>query len=96
MTVSRPPVAARAATRRSYWVQVGAFKNPVTATRLASLLREKLAGASRRAVTVATGPAGARLARVRIGPFAERAGAATKLHELQVRGYRPFIAEEHD
>jgi len=97
VTASRPPVAARVATGRSYWVQVGAFKNPETATRLASRLREeKLAGSSRRAVTVATGPAGAPLARVRVGPFADRAGAAAKVRELSARGYRPIIAEEHD
>lgn len=96
-SASRPPVAARAATGRSYWVQVGAFKNPETATRLASRLREeKLAGSSRRAVTVTTGPAGATLARVRIGPFADRAGAAAKVRELSARGYRPFIAEDHE
>jgi phospholipid transport system substrate-binding protein len=97
VTTFHPPVAVRAATGSSYWVQVGAFKNPEAAMRLASLLREeKRPGSRRRAVTVATGPADAPLTRVRVGPFSDRAEAAAKLRELQARGYRPFIAEAHD
>ena len=38
-----------------------------------------------------TGPA---LARVRVGPFADRAEATSNLRELESRGFKPFIAEE--
>jgi len=98
-TASRPVVVpvvpVRAGT--SYWVQVGAFKNLNTARQLASRLREeKSTLSSRRAVTVATGSGRARLARVRIGPFADRAAAAARLRELEARGYRPFIAEDRE
>jgi cell division protein FtsN len=42
------------------------------------------------------GSAGATLARVRVGPFSERAEAASNLRDLQALGYKPFIAEERD
>ena len=37
---------------------------------------------------------GAALARVRVGPFADRAEATSTVRELESRGYKPFIAEE--
>jgi phospholipid transport system substrate-binding protein len=77
---------------RSYWVQVGAFKNVGAAMRLASLLREeKSAALDRWTVVMEPGPA---LARVRVGPFADRAEATSNLRELASRGFKPFIAEE--
>src|SRR5207244_1113961 len=61
---ARPPRA------RSYWVQVGAFKNPEAAQRLATLLVEQKPSASDRfPVVVELGPPGAPLSRVRVGPF---------------------------
>ena len=49
--------------------------------------------ASNDPLTSAAGhPAGA-LARVRVGPFAIRSDALSKLHQLTARGYAPFIAE---
>ena len=77
---------------RSYWVQVGAFKSVGAAMRLASLLRaEKSVALDRWAVVMEPGPA---LARVRVGPFADRAEATSNLRELASRGFKPFIAEE--
>ncbi len=75
--------ARSAAPATSYWVQVGAFETAAAAARLA----ERLDGGT----IVASAPG--RLLRVRVGPFAERARAVSKLHELQGIGYRPFIAE---
>ena len=43
------------------------------------------------AVVMEPGPA---LARVRVGPFADRAEATSNLRELASRGFKPFIAEE--
>ncbi len=37
---------------------------------------------------------GTTLARVRVGPFADRAEATSNLRELESRGFKPFIAEE--
>ncbi len=96
VTAARP-LTAPVPSVRSYWVQVGAFKNPEAARRLLSLLREqKPAASSRWVVAVEAGPAAAALARVRIGPFLDRAAAASALRELQARGYKPFIAEQRD
>jgi phospholipid transport system substrate-binding protein len=91
------PVAAAPPGARSYWVQVAAFKSLEAAMRLASLLRvEKSAMSDRWAVVMEPGSAGATLARVRVGPFSERAEAASNLRDLQALGYKPFIAEERD
>ena len=70
----------------SYWVQVGAFRASAAAARLA----DRLSGGT--IVPSASGP----LLLVRVGPFAERAQAVSKLHELEGIGYRPFIAEARD
>jgi phospholipid transport system substrate-binding protein len=77
---------------RAYWVQVAAFKSLERATRMASLLRaEKRLAPHRWPVVIEPGPV---LARVRVGPFADRAEATTNLRELASRGFKPFIAEE--
>lgn len=94
---SRPRTMASASPAeisrpRSYWVQVAAFKSFEAAMRLASLLRaEKPVAPDRWAVVMEPGPA---LARVRVGPFADRAEATSNLRELESRGFKPFIAEE--
>jgi phospholipid transport system substrate-binding protein len=90
------PVNARPLGTRSYWVQVGAFKNPEAARRLASLLLEEErepAASDRSAVVVEPASPDTPLVRVRIGPFSDRSKAASKLREMEVRGYKPFIAE---
>lgn len=81
------PVAAAPRPTASYWVQVGAFKNPEAARRLASRL-------GRGNVTLAPGPGpGQSLVHVRVGPFAERREAVAELLELRSRGYQPFVVE---
>ena len=88
----------RAAHLRSFWVQVGAFANLETARRLASALEEQEPPTSRErwVVVVESAPDGAPLARVQVGPFTAWADAASKLKDIQTRGFQPFIAERHD
>jgi cell division septation protein DedD len=83
---------------RSYWLEVGAFTNREAARRLASLLREQEppASADRWVVVVKRDSAGTPLARVRLGPFPDRAAAAPRLREFQAKGYGASIAEERD
>lgn len=91
------PVSGVAGSARSYWVQVGAFANPDTARRLASVLKEQEPRtSSNRWVVVETVAAAPPLARVRVGPFSGRPEAASKLRQLQALGYQPFIAEQRD
>ena len=91
-TTSSASPATELSRPRSYWVQVGAFKSVGAAMRLASVLRgEKSVALDRWAVVMEPGPA---LARVRVGPFADRAEATANLRELASRGFKPFIAEE--
>jgi cell division septation protein DedD len=87
--------AAARGTLDAYWVQVGTFKDPEAARRLAARLRGQRLPASNRPVTIsAARDRGTLLSRVRVGPFHDRATAASKVRELQVRGYKPFIAQE--
>jgi phospholipid transport system substrate-binding protein len=92
-----PEQAAPSSPGRSaaaqYWIQVGAFKTVDAAAHLADRLRRLgMAASNDRLRSEAGNPAGA-LARVRVGPFATRADARSKLRELTARGYAPFIAE---
>ena len=88
--------AAAASTGRPYWVQVGAFRDLDAARRLATLLTEpgeaQPTGAS--PVVILPDASGIPLARVRIGPFFDRAAAAAKLREMEGLGHRPFLARE--
>jgi cell division septation protein DedD len=89
-------VSARPPGARSYWVQVGAFKNPEAARRLAALLVEQEPSPSDRStVIVEPSSLDTPLARVRVGPFSDRSEATSKLREMEARGYKPFIAEYH-
>lgn len=81
------PTGTTRMTATSYWVQVGAFRNPDAAGRLASRLHKQN-------LVLSHGPE--LLLRVRVGPFSDRAEALSKLFELRARGYRPFIAEERE
>jgi DedD protein len=86
-----PPssVKGAGATRKAYWVQVGTFKDRAAARRLAAKLRgQKHAGTSR-PVTIAD--TGDRLSRVRVGPFTDRATAATAVRRLQAQGFKPLL-----
>ena len=85
MTARTPP-----APRHEFWVQVGAFRDTDAAARLVQRLR-------RHAVTIALG--GDRLApmaRVLVGPFAERAAAVSAVRVLQASGLAAFIADTLD
>jgi cell division septation protein DedD len=88
---------APASNGRSYWVQVGAFKSPEAARRLAALLVEPApSGSVGSAVVMESWVADVLLTRVRVGPFADRWEAAAKLREMEARGYKPFIAAERE
>jgi ABC-type transporter MlaC component/cell division septation protein DedD len=84
----RATVETPAAARQSFWIQVGAFRDTEAASRLVERLR-------RHSVTIApTKQRSSPLARVLVGPFTNRAAAASALRELAASGYRAFIALE--
>lgn len=91
-----PPARSSLVAATSYWVQVGAFKTVDAATRVAAELRRAGLTAWNGAFTTQPGQPEPALVRVRVGPFASRADAQSKLHELMTRGYTPFIAEAHN
>lgn len=80
------PIEKIALTASRYWVQVGAFKDVEAASRVAA----RLLAAD---LPIGIAP-DASLTRVRVGPFPDRSAAASTLRALELRGYRPFIAEE--
>jgi phospholipid transport system substrate-binding protein len=83
-----PPSVAVSPERKSFWIQVGAFRDTEAASRVVERLRKH-------SVMVATeGGRSNPLARVLIGPFLNRAAAATVLKELATGGYPAFIAFE--
>lgn len=83
-----PRATSMSPARKWFWIQVGAFRDTDAASRLVERLHD-------RGVMVATGGGSlAPLARVLVGPFANRAAAASVLKELAARGYRAFIALE--
>src|SRR5262245_37706411 len=87
---SKPSSAKSApAARKGYWVQVGTFKDPAAAHRLAAKLRDQKHAGSSRPVTVAD--SSDRLSRVQVGPFADRASASTTVRSLQAQGFKPFV-----
>ena len=87
-----PPARASVVATTAYWVQVGAFKTVDAAARVAEQLRRAGITAFNSPLTKLPGQPDNTLARVRVGPFASRADAQLKLHELVGRGYTPFIA----
>lgn len=80
--------AAAPAPVAPLWVQVGAFRNPDVANRVATALL-------RRQLPVTLGASGP-LLRVRIGPFSTRMEAKAKLRELERQGYRGFVTASRD
>jgi phospholipid transport system substrate-binding protein len=88
-SASRPPI---------FWVQVAAFKNPEAAAKLAAALRAGKAPIARPPVgewaVVTTSDED--VARVRVGPFADRAEAELGVRRLAARGYKGFIAEDRE
>jgi phospholipid transport system substrate-binding protein len=89
----QPPARSSVVAATTYWVQVGAFKTVNAATRMAAELRRAGLTVWNGAFTPRPGQGEPELVRVRVGPYASRADAQSKLHELATRGYTPFIAE---
>jgi cell division septation protein DedD len=87
------PVAPLAQSAASYWLQMGAFTNHEAGELVSRLLEQSLPLAID-AVTASR--AGELLLRVRVGPFSDRAEAASRLRDLQTKGYQPRIAHELD
>gem|GEM_PF-1199834 len=82
-----PGPATPAKPSPSFWVQVGAFRTAEAASRLALRLGDQ-------PITLDVSAAREPLLRVLVGPFRDRARAATAVRALQARGFRPFIAVE--
>jgi phospholipid transport system substrate-binding protein len=82
--------------RTSYWVQVGAFQTVEAAVQLAERFRHDGATVSKSWLTNAAGKRVGVWARVRVGPFAHRSEAVSKLHDLRARGATAFIPERLD
>ena len=85
--VSRATVVARPATAPAWWVQVGAYRSATAAGRVAAQVQGEI-------LVVAT-PAASEppLLRVRVGPFADRAHAQARLHELEAQGWRAMLVQ---
>jgi cell division septation protein DedD len=84
----RQALAAPPPARASLWIQVGAFRETETASRLVESLRAY-------SVMMTTGGGRATpLTRVLVGPFPDRTAAALVVKELAARGHRAFIALE--
>ena len=80
----------------AYWIQLGAFQSVEAAAHLAERFRRDGATISK---TWLTNPSGKRVggwARVRVGPFADRSAALSKLQDLSARGQAGFIAKARD
>jgi phospholipid transport system substrate-binding protein len=75
---------ARKPSSPSYWVQIGAFKDETTASRVISQLGSAV-------VTIVT--ATDSLLRLRLGPFPDRTTATSALRALKHRGFDPFLIE---
>ncbi len=96
---SATPGGARAEVRRSYWVQLGLFKDLTNAERLAKKLREQgfpvqVASVARSGTDAAAGGIpGGTYHLVRAGAFADRQQAVGARDELGARGYSGFLAQ---
>jgi cell division protein FtsN len=92
--VAPPPAVILVAHRpdeltKAYWLRIGTFSSVEAAGRLAASVRNG---------QVVVAPGAARAARtsllVRVGPFADADQAVSRLLELQVKGYNPFMVAE--
>ena len=92
---SLPARGDRVDPRGGHWVQLGTFKEPANAERLAKRIREQgfaVEVASVRRSAEAGAPAGT-YHLVRAGAFADRARALAASTELGTRGYSGFLTE---
>jgi len=90
------PATQSQPARTSYWVQVGAFQTVEAAVQLAKRFRHDGVSISKSWLTNAAGKRVGVWARVRLGPFAHRSEAVSKLHDLRARGATAFIPEGPD
>ena len=77
-------------------MQIGAFQTVEAALQLANRFRKDGATISKSWLTNAAGQRVGVWARVRVGPFVNRADAVSKLHDLRARGATAFIPERPD
>jgi phospholipid transport system substrate-binding protein len=77
----------RAPASGAYWIQVGAYRNPMLAGRVAERVEGEILIAPMRV-------AGDPLLRVRVGPFSSRAQARARLQQYRSLGYEPFVATD--
>lgn len=94
--VARPEAAGESQAAGPYWVQLGAFQSVDAAGQLADRYRRDGATISQFWLTNASGNRVGVWARVRLGPFANRSDAMTKVKELTARGQTSFIAGARD
>jgi phospholipid transport system substrate-binding protein len=80
----------------AYWIQLGVFQSVDAAAHLAERFRRDGATISKTWLTNAAGNRVGAGARVRVGPFADRSEAVSKLQDLSARGQAGFIAEARD
>ena len=90
------PKVVPVAAGRSYWIQVGAFKEPDGALRLAEELKGLGLHGPARQTVILDKTSATILTRVRVGPFPERSEAMAQLHALEASGYKPFVAADRD
>jgi cell division septation protein DedD len=95
-TVARPEPAGESQGAGLYWVQLGAFQSADAAGHLADRYRRDGATISQFRLTSASGNRVGVLARVRLGPFANRSDALSKVKELTAKGQTSFIAGARD
>jgi phospholipid transport system substrate-binding protein len=95
-TPAKADPASESRALGAYWVQVGAFQSMDAAAHLADRYRQNGATISRIWITNAAGNRVGVWARVRLGPFANRLEALSKVKELTARGQTSFIAGAHD
>jgi phospholipid transport system substrate-binding protein len=94
--VARPERAGESQAVGPYWVQLGAFQSVDAAGHLADRYRRDGATISQFWLTNNSGNRVGMWARVRLGPFANRSDALSKVKELTARGQTSFIAGARD
>jgi phospholipid transport system substrate-binding protein len=88
--------AREAKAAGAFWIQLGVFQSENAAAHLAERFRRDGATISKTWLTNAAGNRVGVWARVRVGPFANRSEAQSKLQDLSARGQAGFIAETRD
>jgi phospholipid transport system substrate-binding protein len=91
-TVARVEPTGESQPAGPFWVQLGAFQSVDAAGHLAGRFRRDGASISQSWLTNASGNRVGVWARVRLGPFANRSDALSKVRELTARGQTSFVA----